>query len=234
MSADPTAGLELSRAPRSKLADVVARQLLEEIEAKRLAPGTRLPSERDLQVALGVGRSTIREAINGLSMMGLVEIRHGSGAFVADRAARPGAERLVAELCRAADPELLEARRVAAVEAARLAAARATAADRRALQDALDRHARLVAAGEPAAAASAAFRQALADAAGNAVLASLLAALGDALAPALARLDATAGFGAWEAAQHRGLLDAVAGGDATAAARRMRAYADAVTSRLGA
>src|SRR3712207_8016336 len=48
---------------------------------------TRIPSERELMSAFGVGRSTVREAINGLAMLGVLEIRHGQGAFVADPAA---------------------------------------------------------------------------------------------------------------------------------------------------
>ena len=41
-----------------------------------------MPSERELTKDLGVGRSTVREALNGLAMLGIVEIRHGQGVFV--------------------------------------------------------------------------------------------------------------------------------------------------------
>ena len=37
----------------------------------------RMPSERELMASLGVGRSTIREALNGLAVLGVIEIRHG-------------------------------------------------------------------------------------------------------------------------------------------------------------
>jgi DNA-binding FadR family transcriptional regulator len=50
-----------SRISRSKLAEAVAEQLLDEIGSKELKPGTRMPSERELMTVLGVGRSTIRE-----------------------------------------------------------------------------------------------------------------------------------------------------------------------------
>ena len=72
------------RVTRSKLAETVAQQLLAELRDKRPAPGSKIPSERELMAALGVGRSTIREAINGLAMLGVLEIRHGQGAFVLD------------------------------------------------------------------------------------------------------------------------------------------------------
>src|SRR3954468_3803165 len=61
----------------------VVRRLSADIAAGRLAPGERLPSERDLARALGVGRASVREALAALANQGLVETRPGSGSFVA-------------------------------------------------------------------------------------------------------------------------------------------------------
>lgn len=47
-----------------------------------LRTGDRLPAERELAVQLNVGRPLLREAMRSLAMLGLVDIRHGSGAFV--------------------------------------------------------------------------------------------------------------------------------------------------------
>ncbi|MFJ7623889.1 winged helix-turn-helix domain-containing protein, partial [Rhodococcus erythropolis] len=47
------------------------------------APSERIPSEAALAVELGVGRSSIREAIRLLARDGLLEVRHGVGTFVA-------------------------------------------------------------------------------------------------------------------------------------------------------
>ena len=59
------------------------RTVLEKIEADlldgRLGPGDRLPSERDLSAALGVGRSSVREALRVLEVMGLIRTGTGSG-----------------------------------------------------------------------------------------------------------------------------------------------------------
>lgn len=59
------------------------RQVLESIEKDlldgRLGPGDRLPSERDLAAELGVGRSSVREALRVLEVMGLIRTASGSG-----------------------------------------------------------------------------------------------------------------------------------------------------------
>src|ERR1700758_2102865 len=76
--------LSLRPVARGKLAESVANQLMNELRGKGLPVGARIPSERELMRAFGVGRSTIREAVNGLAMLGVLEIRHGQGAFVAN------------------------------------------------------------------------------------------------------------------------------------------------------
>ena len=47
-----------------------------------MQPGDKLPSERDLADRFGVSRPTVREAMRALSVLGVLEIRHGGGAFV--------------------------------------------------------------------------------------------------------------------------------------------------------
>ena len=83
---EPISKVSLSPAPRRKLTETVAEQLLTAI--RKLPPGTKVPSERELTKELGVGRSTVREALNGLAMLGVVEIRHGQGVFVTSEPAQ--------------------------------------------------------------------------------------------------------------------------------------------------
>src|ERR1700727_1795385 len=61
---------------RSSVVDAVADRLRGEILAGRLAAGTRLPSERELSLALGVNRLTLRAALGRVEALGLVAARH--------------------------------------------------------------------------------------------------------------------------------------------------------------
>jgi GntR family transcriptional regulator len=60
----------------------IAQELRQAIESGELAPGARLPSERDLARRYGAARNTAREAIRVLSDAGLVTAEHGRGVFV--------------------------------------------------------------------------------------------------------------------------------------------------------
>lgn len=59
-------------------------QFVVQIRDGQLIPNEKLPSERQLIEMLGVSRSSVREALQSLVAMGLVEIRQGKGAFVRD------------------------------------------------------------------------------------------------------------------------------------------------------
>ncbi|MCW0212993.1 MAG: FadR family transcriptional regulator [Pseudonocardia sp.] len=100
--------------------------LRERIDSGEWAVGEKVPNEAALASQLGVGRSSIREAIRLLSRDGLIEARHGSGTYVlAGPGTRPAS---LAQLMRHARLlEVYEVRRSLEVEAARLAAQRAHA-----------------------------------------------------------------------------------------------------------
>ncbi|CAL9358720.1 FCD domain-containing protein [Streptomyces sp. Tu 3180] len=94
-----------------------------------LEPGQRLPTERDLAARLGISRSSMREAIRALTVLGVLEARHGSGVYVTRLEAGDLLENfgVVADLSRGPRlVELLEVRRVLESTATALAAARIT------------------------------------------------------------------------------------------------------------
>jgi GntR family transcriptional regulator, transcriptional repressor for pyruvate dehydrogenase complex len=65
-----------------RLADQVVAWIQDLIHEEGLAPGDRLPAERDLAERLGASRAIVSQALRTLSLMGLVEVRRGSGAYV--------------------------------------------------------------------------------------------------------------------------------------------------------
>jgi GntR family transcriptional repressor for pyruvate dehydrogenase complex len=235
MSAADHAAIDWSRlagAGRSVADDLVAR-LERMIFDGELAPGARLPPERELQAALGVSRVSVREALHHLELKGLVDRRPGRGTIVVapDRSDR--AAGLLARLT-AADRDLLELMDLrAAIEppiAAR-AAGRATAADVAELR-------RLVEEMERAAdvtrtiALDAAFHAAIARATHNPLFTNLLDAMAD-------WLGATRGAGLQSRrrrresiAGHRRILEAIAARDPDAAAAAMRDHIDRVNRLL--
>jgi GntR family transcriptional regulator, transcriptional repressor for pyruvate dehydrogenase complex len=123
--------LPLQTVRRQKLSDEIVRQLENLILNNELSVGDALPPERDLAVQLGVSRNILREAISTMVQKGLLEVRQGSGTFVAS----PSVELLRDSLSffvRFTDSglfDLLEARFALEVQIAELAARRSTAED---------------------------------------------------------------------------------------------------------
>jgi GntR family transcriptional regulator, transcriptional repressor for pyruvate dehydrogenase complex len=69
----------------SRLSDEVAQRIRDLIISEDIAEGSRLPPERDLAERFAASRPTVSQALRTLSLMGLVEIRRGSGAYVVRR-----------------------------------------------------------------------------------------------------------------------------------------------------
>ena len=103
--------------PETRLYRVVADRIQELIRAENIAPGERLPSERDLATKLSVSRASLREALIALELGGVIEVRGGSGVYVSERPA-------AADLPEAGPGpfEVLSARRLIESEIAAIAA----------------------------------------------------------------------------------------------------------------
>jgi GntR family transcriptional repressor for pyruvate dehydrogenase complex len=82
----PAIGLAgIQRVSSRRVSEQVADQIRGLIARERLAEGDRLPPERDLAERFGISRPMVSQALRMLSLMGLVEIRQGSGAYVLRR-----------------------------------------------------------------------------------------------------------------------------------------------------
>ncbi|MFF1541973.1 FadR/GntR family transcriptional regulator [Microbacterium sp. NPDC058269] len=124
----------MAQVRRAPLADQAAELLLERVRAGEWALGEKLPGETTLAPQLGVGRSTVREAIRQLAGRGVLASRQGAGVFVT---ALDAPEDWDAVLRRAGILAVIEARIAIETEAAALAAVRRTPADLRRIRRAL-------------------------------------------------------------------------------------------------
>lgn len=123
---------------KTSAVEAVERRLRTDILTGRLPPGEKLPPERDLAVALGVNRLTLRAALGRLSAAGLLASHQGDGNRVRDYRLHGGLERLPelaeafsgdADMVGRLAADLLALRRLVTVEAAGRAAGRASARD---------------------------------------------------------------------------------------------------------
>jgi DNA-binding FadR family transcriptional regulator len=219
---------DLQPVSRRPLAMQAADQLRRRISLGDLQPGQRIESARKLSAELRVSLPVVREAIAALTYLGLVEVRHGVGMFVARR---PRASRTVRAAARRADlAELHALRETLDAEAAARAASRRPS-DQRMLEVhlALEERSLAVHTGNPDrfTRADLDFHGALAGAAGIPLHAALERMTGVAL---LKDLAGRARRLAWDSSLtrlHHDLVDAIEAGTPEAAVLAARAVATA-------
>jgi GntR family transcriptional regulator, transcriptional repressor for pyruvate dehydrogenase complex len=226
--------LPLTELRRSPLVEQAIERLREQITTGAWPVGTRLPSEATLAAELGVGRSTIREAIRALASTGMVESRQGAGTFVRAAAAAEGS--LETRLRRAALLDVYEVRHALELQAARLAATRRDADDLARLQSTLDRRQAALAVAKDATFVEAdlGFHQAVVDAAHNPILTELFASFTSALREAMFDIFADRELQLDATPAHLDLAAAIRAGDPEAASAATSAHLDATIRTLKA
>ena len=142
---------ELRPVERQTLAAAVMDRIVAFLQSSGAGPGDALSSQHELAARLGVSRPVLREALQGLASLGVIDIRPGSGCYVRDPAIRIDANGLFDEAMHESALELLEARMVIEVEMAGLAATRADADDFDRMDKVLARLKRISARGQPTA-----------------------------------------------------------------------------------
>jgi DNA-binding FadR family transcriptional regulator len=81
--------VRFTRIARATLPQEIAQELISRIQDGSLRPGDPLPPERELAAQLGVARTSLREALKALALVGIVEVRHGDGTFIATADSTP-------------------------------------------------------------------------------------------------------------------------------------------------
>ncbi len=218
------------------LVEQAIAQLREQITGGHWPVGGKIPGETTLAKTLGVGRSTVREALRALSEAGLLRARQGSGVFVL---ATEPEEDWPTRLRRAEITDVYEVRMLVEVQAARLAAERRTPDDVTTLRAAM-RARRAAVPGADAAFVDADIdlHAVVVDAAHNPVLGSLFAEFRPVLRAGLIDMVELTGLreedrGCGEAG-HEELVEAVVRGDADAAGRALQTELEGTQARLRA
>ncbi|WP_349408128.1 FadR/GntR family transcriptional regulator [Pseudalkalibacillus sp. SCS-8] len=114
--------------PHEKMFIEILNQLKTIIQTDRLQPGDKLPSERELSERLNVGRSSVREALRAMELLGLIETRRGEGTFIKQARNHRLVEVLASFILNdsIAKDDLTETRRIIEKNAVALAASRRT------------------------------------------------------------------------------------------------------------
>ena len=122
---------EGSKIQRQGVAEKVVHRILDLVKSGNLKAGDRLPAERKLIDIFGVSRPTLREALRSLSILGVIEMRHGGGAFVTDLQAKSLLAPLDFFVSLSVEniQEAFACRRLIEMEIAKLCAKKATPAD---------------------------------------------------------------------------------------------------------
>jgi len=210
---------------RNKVYEDVAKQIERQI-LKKLKPGDKLPSERELAEMLQVSRSSIRDAIRGLELMGLVEPRKGAGTIVrglsAESLLNPFANALKhrQELV----SELLDFRKMLEPPLAARAATHASPDEISEMEEILQRQEERLSDGEAAIAEDAEFHYNIALASGNSVVLKLIDMVMDLLRDTRERSLQLEGRPQKSLAGHRRILAAIKRHDAEAAKAAMRRH----------
>lgn len=116
---------------KTSVVNLVIERIKEAIINKEIKPGDYLPAEADLAQNLGVGKSSVREALKMLEAMGVVEIRQGSGTFIPKEPASNSISPLLFQLLleQASAKDLIELRMIFEPAYTELAMERATEKD---------------------------------------------------------------------------------------------------------
>jgi DNA-binding FadR family transcriptional regulator len=215
---------------RRKLSDEVLDRLLQLIEQGEVEPGGFLPSERDLMSRFGVGRPAIREALQALASMGIIQIQHGERS----RRVSLGPQTVLEQIDRSVrhllqtSPELRrhlrEARLSFEAGMVRLAARNAKDSDITVLRSALERQRAVRDDAALFVAADIAFHNAIAAVSGNPIYVAVSQALLQWVFELYPRLLRVPGVEDLTLQEHENVLNAIAAHDEDRAARALAAH----------
>jgi GntR family transcriptional regulator, transcriptional repressor for pyruvate dehydrogenase complex len=214
---------------RNRVYEEVAKQI-ERLILKKLQPGDKLPSERELADMLRVSRGSIRDAIRGLELMGLVEPRQGAGTIVREISANSVVNPFANALKRRKElvSELLDFRKMLEPPLAARAATHASSEEVAEMEEILRRQEEKQRQGDAAVEEDTEFHYSIALASDNSVVLKVIDILMDLLRDTRARSLQVQGRPQKSLSGHRRILAAIKRHDGDAAKAAMRRHLDDV------
>jgi GntR family transcriptional repressor for pyruvate dehydrogenase complex len=214
---------EFAAIRKHKVHEQVARQI-ERLILEKMRPGDKLPSERELTEMLGVSRSSIRDGLRRLELVGMVEPRQGAGTVVREVSPDVLVSPLSSVIANRKQlvAELLDFRKMLEPPLAARAARHASQKEIAGMEDILRRHREKVRTGGLAVEEDTEFHYAIATASRNSVVLKVLDVVMDMLRETRARSLQTEGRPQKSFAGHQRMLAAIKRHDAKAAEAAMR------------
>ncbi len=225
---------------RGRLSDDAAEQIRKRVDEWGLKPGDRLPPERELAARLGVGRTSIREGLRTLELIGFVDVIPSKGVFLKEDPGGKLDRTLSAWLTadRGGQLDLIELRAALEGQAVALAAHRATPVELATVERGIPAMRSAIEGDDRAALVTidAAFHDAIARASRNALIRRVLTTLGGeigAQVQAQVETGPSGEVGVRMLAEHEGIVAAMKARDAVAARAVMERHITQVTRDLG-
>jgi GntR family transcriptional repressor for pyruvate dehydrogenase complex len=217
----------------------IVEQLVDLVRAQHLRPGDQLPPERELGQLLGASRATVREALRVLESRGLLRVRVGArgGAFVAIPSSNHAGQGFLDLLISrgVSISQVTEARRVLEIGVIPIVCTTATEADLARLAALNERDQQALQEGTYQESHGVEFHQAFVASAHNPVVDTMMASIRDVLLASLRLTQRVPATSRTEGlAEHRDLIDAVAGGRVADAVRIVRRHLERTEQRASA
>ena len=214
----------MKRTKGISVSESVTEHLVSLINAGKFRPGDRLPSEHELMRELNVGRSSVREAIRGLAMAGILEAKPRRGTIIVSTVANSVSDQIARSVTYWAIRDLYEVRMILEGHAAAAAAQKATPEKIKEIERLQTILEKKIWAGASYFKANSDYHLAIAKASGNSALFYCLSTIIGNLKDSREQINSIEIVPKQDIEYHRRILEAIKAGDAKKAKRLMQVH----------
>lgn len=219
---------------RKTIVTEITQRLLDYLLSGSIKPGEKLPAERQLSESIGVPRSSLREALKALTVLGLLEVRQGDGTYLkkADSHLLPQIIEWGLLLGEQTTIDLMEARQKIEIIIAGMAAERATPEDILILESVIERMKLARHNINDFIEADIAFHLTLSKMARNSVFKNIISSIQSLLRAWIKSVLESAGDVSFSVDEHIPIFEAIKNNDSKQAAKAMEQHMISASNRL--